>query len=623
MGLFDTLDIGYSGMSVNQKAMNTVGHNIANANNSSYTRQRVIIEPHEPLHILPGDVGRGAKVAVIERVHDEFVYKRLKSSSTELEYHSYSQTTLEEVAQYFPDLDGVGLSRDMENYFGAWNDLAANPSDTSLKVNLSQMSQTLATNTQNSRDKLSSMQDSINEQLVSEINQINEIGEHVALINADIARVESVEGNRANDLRDKRDELEMTLAKLLDFNVFKGDMTGNSRSDTSMTDVGQKYHLNIAGQSFIDGSSYHPLEITNQTNGSKYYSIYYKTQDNIRVDLSGHINGGKVGAMLDLRGGRIDETTLEPEDGLIQGYKEDLDTFANTLIVNTNTLYASSAQTIMQSDAMKDYKDDTPVLIGDNNIQEGSFDAVVYNANGEEIARRTINIDIGTVFDSNDGPVYNGNSIVSQFNKPNSDDNGDNDKTNDVDDYFNAIFMNSDDGGILTLQEDPDYAGLGYTVAIEDNGTNFSGTTGLSKFFDGVDGTDIRLKTSLISDPASIQAFTAPVDGNNELANDMVQLQYDQISFYRKNGTEFDDTLNGFYRFITSEIAGDGESANHAKDTSQALYNTVYEEDQSISGVSIDEELAALIKYQTGYGASAKVIQTIDRMLDTLLGIKS
>ena len=42
-----------------------------------------------------------------------------------------------------------------------------------------------------------------------------------------------------------------------------------------------------------------------------------------------------------------------------------------------------------------------------------------------------------------------------------------------------------------------------------------------------------------------------------------------------------------------------------------------------MSGVNIDEELMNLMKYQTAYNANAKIISTIDQMLDTLLGLKA
>jgi len=42
----------------------------------------------------------------------------------------------------------------------------------------------------------------------------------------------------------------------------------------------------------------------------------------------------------------------------------------------------------------------------------------------------------------------------------------------------------------------------------------------------------------------------------------------------------------------------------------------------SVSGVDMDEELVNLMKYQTAYQASAKVISAIDEMVNTLLGMK-
>ena len=120
-----------------------------------------------------------------------------------------------------------------------------------------------------------------------------------------------------------------------------------------------------------------------------------------------------------------------------------------------------------------------------------------------------------------------------------------------------------------------------------------------------------------------MQGSKAPIDGNNDIANDMVQLQYNNIDFFRNNSTINNDTLSGFYNFVTTNIASDGEAAGRQKDTSTAIFNTVQAEFQSISGVSTDEELTNLMKFQTAYSANAKVITTIDQMLNTLLGIKA
>nr|MBP9613572.1 flagellar hook-associated protein FlgK [Sulfurospirillum sp.] len=144
-----------------------------------------------------------------------------------------------------------------------------------------------------------------------------------------------------------------------------------------------------------------------------------------------------------------------------------------------------------------------------------------------------------------------------------------------------------------------------------------------SQFFSGTDASNIDVKSDFKKDPSSMQGYSAPISGNNTVANAMVQMQYEKLNFYRKDGSTATESIEGFYRFVTTRIGTDGEKSISSFNSSSALYNTVYTEYQSISGVNVDEELVNLMKFQTGYNANAKVISTIDQMLDTLLGLKT
>lgn len=615
MSLFSTLNTGVSGLSASQTAVATTSHNIANANNEYYTRQRVTFAASTPFHSQPGDIGTGVSVTSIVRIHDEFVYSRLKSTANAVSYDNYSKQTLEEVAQYFPDLQDVGIGNDLSNYFAAWNNFASNASEGAQKIALVQTASTLSTDIQTSRSTLRTLQDSLNEQLKTSLDEVNSIGQQIADLNAQIGNIESTQNNNANDLRDKRDELELTLSKLLDFSVFKGQIISDNSIDPNMTDQGMDYYLNIAGNSFVDGSTFHPLVIDNTSNESKYYSVYSKSQDGKLYNMTEKIQGGKIGAMLDLRGRILDPNVNVgfPQDGAIQGYIDDLDTLAQTLITETNNIYAQSAQTQMQSPPMEGVKNDTALKNAYSNLQEGTFDIIVYDGNGKEVAKKTISVSNSTTM--NDSTYTK--SILEQINTS-TDDNADNNSINDVDDYFSATF--SDDG---TFSLNSKNSSNGYKIAIEDHGTNFPGAVGISQFFSGTDASNITVKNDYKEDPSSMQGYSAPIYGNNVVANAMVQMQYEKLNFYRKDGSTSQESIDGFYRFITASIATDGEKANSSYNGNIALYNTVNAEFQSISGVSMDEELANLMKFQASYGANAKIITTIDQMLDTLLGIKS
>ncbi|WP_024955141.1 flagellar hook-associated protein FlgK [Sulfurospirillum arcachonense] len=618
MSLFSTLGTGVSGLKASELAMSTTGHNIANADNAYYTRQRVVTQASEPLHTDPGDIGTGVSVTTIVRIHDEFVYTRLRESSGDLSYDSYNKKTLEEVSKYFPDLNDSGVGVDIQNYFASWNDLASNPDDAAQKIALVQNSETLASNLQNSRNNIRKLQDSVNEELITNVNELNRIGEQIVELNKAISSVEVIEPNRANDLRDQRDQLELTLSKLVDISVFKGNVESDNVIDPNLTDQGRDYNLNISGHSFVDGMTFHPIEINNEKNGSSYYSIYSKSQDGSTVEITNKLAGGKIGAMLDLRGRSIvpGSNNGYPEDGTLQGYIDNLDSFAKTLIEETNNVYAQSAQEDMVSLSNSGLEENISLESYNKSIKDGTFDVIVYDKQGNEVARKAVNINTLTTMD--DGTA---NSIVGQFNTS-TDDNGDNNALNDVDDYFTAYYMYDDDTNKGKLSFSSKDSLSGYTIAVDDHGTNFAGAIGLSSFFKGESAADISVTTEYVKDPTKMNAYGAPVDGNNDVANNMIQIQYEKLEFSMGNNSNISETIEGFYRYVTTEIATDGQTAGRLYETSSALFNTVNAEFQSISGVNVDEELSALIKFQASYGANAKVITTVDQMLDTLLGLK-
>lgn len=660
MGLFSTLGIGYSGLTANKGAVDVTGHNLANATNENYTRQRAVITANEPWNVNNLNLGTGASMVTVNRIHDEFVYARLKNNSANKEFADFKQSTLEEISKYFPDLDEVGIGSSLEKYFEAWNNLASNPADNSQKVALAQAMQTLSFDLRNTRSAVERIQVSINDQLKSNVNDINNMAKEIALINKKISAAESNGLIQANDLRDKRDTLEMSIAKLMNITVFKNDLTSNNKVDTRLTDTGTDYHLNMAGWTIVDGATYHPIHIENNKNENGFYSIYYEVQDHKKYDITDDITGGKLGAMISLRGGSIDPETGTPHNGDLQKYLDHLDTFAKGLIENTNSLYSSSAKDEIATDYLH-VKQSDALVYSNAGVKEGTFDMVVYDNNGVEVARRAISINASTklgdvypdyadstgytkgqiVYNPNDEKWYqalsNGSStnaaggdastdplfaeflenpITNQILNPNSDDTGDNNTTNDVDDFITNLSISGNDEIGYQMIIDMEN---GYHIAMEDHGTNFTKINGI---FDGSSAKDIELKKNFKENPSEISSGMSPVDGDNTLANAMVQLQYERVDFELRNGDVMSETINGFYRFTTTDIAADGQNAGINAESALALYNAVHSEYQAISGVNQDEELANLIKFQTAYQASAKVISTVDQMLQTLLGMK-
>ncbi|MDR0663946.1 MAG: flagellar hook-associated protein FlgK [Helicobacteraceae bacterium] len=733
MSLISALWTSYSGLQVSQLATDIISNNIANAENTSYTRQKVDISSRFSLHVNPGDIGTGATVDQVIRVHNEFVYARYRDAATNLQFYEHMTQTLQDASQYFPDIDEAGIQRDLLNYFSAWQKLSANPTESSQKTVVAEAAKNLALSMRQIRDKLSEMQRLENEQVISVVNEVNKLAKEIASINQKIREVEASDYSHANQLRDERDNLELQIQKLTGAQIIKTGVQTMTQVDSNVADYDENYSIVLGGFAIVSDNSFHPIVSSATASGAgAQNAVYFQQRDLSLIDISKDITGGKLGAILDLRGRSFDENTGEAADGLLQKYKDALDVFARGLIQSTNQIYASSAVTSMTSDQIGDavtvsasnarytaiadlgkdvllskvQEGDMTIVAYDQNgdriqsdiivhidpqtmslwqvaeainaqlsarnldgearvaggqltlvtgttgastklgaalisedmslirgaldmtgaknletleatdipfaVEDGTFTIGIYDVNGVQIAAREITIDKRST-----NPLYSTLSgIAAQINMPRVDDNADNDMANDLDDFIVAGF----DGNRLRIDVKDQNSELSFNIV--DDKTGFAGAIGLNRFFDGSSAKNIDLNTVFKNDPAKIQAYDLPVVGNNEIANAMQQLQYQNVSFLNLDGSISSETIMGRYKFLAGTLAEDTATSVTSLETATAVENSVSTQFTSISGVNVDEELANLIRFQAGYSANARVISTIQIMLDALLGLK-
>jgi flagellar hook-associated protein 1 FlgK len=621
--IYNALNIGYSGLNAAQIGIDTTSQNIANAESEGYTRQRVVTSAATPISSYPGQVGNGAEVTDISRVFDNFVFDRYNSVSADKEYSDYEKKTLETLSTYFPEIEGVGVKSDLTEYYNMWDTFADNPDNDSVKTALVKQTETLTDSITQTQDQIKTLQDQVNDDIAADVNEVNDLASQLADLNVQIDTAES-NGATANDLRDKRNVLERSLSRLIGADVNQGQLESNIQLDSDANIAYGSYTLSVNGFNIVDGSSYHPLTLSNEGNASGFYSISYERQDGTLIPMEESITDGEIGAALDLRGGTIDTTSGMPTDGTLQTTISQMDAFAQGLIESTNNLYAQNSTTNMQSNAV-DFAGTEPLLNSGSNIKKGSFDVVAYDVDGNEVSRRSVNIDAGTTMTGGD----NSNSIENQLAR-NTDDNDDNNGTNDIDDIINFSFATSQAGGTqLDLSVNSEFQALGYTFAIEDNltddsfssGTNFAGALGLGRYFDGDNASNIKVANEYRDNPTLVSAGYSSSSGDNQLALDMVQQQYESYD-YKVGNQVYNTTSYGMFDITATSVGIATNSAITNNETITTQFNATEIEYFSTSKVSIDEEMTNLIKYQTAYSASAQVITTIDEMMKTLLGIK-
>jgi flagellar hook-associated protein 1 FlgK len=87
-------------------------------------------------------------------------------------------------------------------------------------------------------------------------------------------------------------------------------------------------------------------------------------------------------------------------------------------------------------------------------------------------------------------------------------------------------------------------------------------------------------------------------------------------SFSIKNTTS---TFGDFYRNIIGQLGVDSQQAQNMQDNTQKLVNQVDSRRQSVSGVSLDEEMTNMIRFQQAYNAAARVVTVMDQVLDKVI----
>ena len=273
------------------------------------------------------------------------------------------------------------------------------------------------------------------------------------------------------------------------------------------------------------------------------------------------------------------------------------DAFAKGLIEATNNIYASSSTTNMQSNVLE--IDSTNTLLASSlNINEGSFNIIVYDIDGNAVATRAIDINAATTMSG----IIPSNSIQGQIGN-NIDDNGDSNGLNDIDDFINFNFTPSASGELrLELSMDALSESQGYRFAIEDNlkdgtyksGTNFAGALGLHRFMDGDNASNIDLNLSLSDNPTRISAGYAGTAGDNRIALNMVQQQFETYDFNIGNQT-YDTSLYGMFDITATYVGTSTNAAITRNETVSTQFNATQMEYYSVSKVSIDEEMTNLI----------------------------
>ena len=558
MDIYGVINLAGNALLTQQKAISVTGNNIANVNTPGYSRQKLLLETQTPVLSSAGPMGNGVEAVSVERVYDRFLGVQINSESETLGRWEAQKDGLELAEIIFDESGEFGLSRSLSQFWGAWQNLTNDPSGYNERVVLQAESEVMTGTFNRIYSDLQKAQEGFDANIEGAVAEINQLSQQIAGLNQKIMEVEA-SGYTANDYRDQRDLALKELAGLIDINTFED---GTGRVTVS---VG-------SGQILVESNS--SQNLTTQVNGFGFKDIAWVGQDGTTVNITGNISNGKLKGWLDAR------------DVDIRGYMRQLDTLAEGLMERVNNLHQAGYG-----------------LDGSNG---NDFFTGIATASGNMDSLLTITAEPGGTGNIEVTLVGGGTAGA---------------ETVTTDPVTGDIQIAIEDGvstGAQIASALQAHSGINSVVAVAPGAAwDLSAGTNSAALAGGSSAGEIQVNAAISNDLDLIAASStsAGIPGNNSQAIAMANLQHSLTM----NGNS--STFEGYYNSLVSKVGGDLQSADVYFNHQSSMVVQLENRRESISGVSLDEEMINLIKFQTAYDAAAKLISTADELLQTVLNL--
>ncbi len=199
------MNIGVRALAANYAALQTTGHNIANAHVQGYSRQSVELATTQGQFTGAGFFGRGVDVRSVTRAHNEFLTRQASATHATSAADSQRLTQLQRLETLFPTGE-AGLGASAGAFLNSFSDLASHPADAATRQVVLSRAQDFAARVQQTGAGLDDLQQGVKEELSAAVAQVNDLAQRIAQVNHSISALRGL-NQPPNDLMDERDRL--------------------------------------------------------------------------------------------------------------------------------------------------------------------------------------------------------------------------------------------------------------------------------------------------------------------------------------------------------------------------------------------------------------------------------
>jgi flagellar hook-associated protein 1 len=558
MSLGSVLNTAKQAILSNLTAINVTGSNIANVNTPGYTRLNPVFNAVGTNSTSSGGNQVGVEISEIQRVYDKYLEAQIVTQDAAVGSATARNDLLTQIEGVLNESTGNGISDALSQFWSAWDDLSANPSGESERSVLVSAAQNLTYVFNQRAEELNTIQYNTNETIAGDVEKLNGYLSDMSALNAEIVRIES-SGGSASALRDSRSTLLGNISSIIDINYVE-------QSDGSLY-----IYLPENGKTLVEGSKNWQLAVQPNSSNSNLNDIVFT--DNTSSLLNDDIKGGELGGLLEIR------------DVTLPAYIDELNQTASSIVNKVNAQH------------MAGYDQDGNIgsLFFDETTEAKDmkvYDAIV-NDTRNIAASSTVNADgdnATAMAALKDDKMYASLGQISVGGGATGSATG-------IINNIGQAYKNTTSSIIIT------HGAAADSWSITNNG-------GYNDFHILTTSTDSKVMVDLDNDLTA--DITLNLSGSWSSGNTLT------FSLSKQDSTT---TIGGYYNAFIANVGQDVSSSTTALEREQAIATQNSTQREELSGVSLDEEMLNLIKYQMAYNAAGRVTGIVSELMDTLIAL--
>lgn len=563
---FGSLYVGASGLQNAQNAINTTANNLANVDTKGYVRQQVryadknyTILKDSRANVNMQQSGLGVSIGDVVHARDIFLDKTYRQETGRMSFYSARYETATYVEDLMQELNGQQFKQSVSDLWQAFQEVSTKPADSTKQNLVLQKADLLVSRTQKLYSDLQNYQSNINDQIKDDVDRVNTIGNRIYELNLQIQRVEAGGTETAMTLRDERDNLLDELG-----NYGRIEVTEDATGFT---------YVDMEGVRFVDENRCYNMGLK-AADGTGFYTPYWPQQSDVEKGQYVPVFrlSGEISSEMNTDIGSIKSKLLVRGDAY--GRREDM--------ASEKSYGNIEGCTLMEVQAELD------VLF--SNIVRSMND--IYCPNTETTS----------AFTSTDGVTYPaGTKILDEENCARGVDGEIPPRelfTRIGIDRYTKVTGKDGKTYYVYNEEDPDVSSTRYAI----------GTITVNS--------DLKRQITLM--PAYKKDGSVDYEMGAKLAaawevKDMKLNPYDQKPC----------TFEEYYDKMVDQLGMEGNTYKSVTETLSGAVSSVDSKRQQVSGVSSDEELSNMIKFQSAYNAASRFMNVISEMTETIVtGLK-